>query len=304
MSVLFSALLSMSPVLAASATVASTLPSIYYDSSIEAHSKPSGWSLYGCQTEEIEIYGLDPILKSPRKLSVIFYKSLVVDSKKVVILLPPTGGLNILDRGYANELCSHGISVAVLEGWDHQLDTSMDFSMHDHGALRYVSAIRHTVEFLASSKLHSIGLLGTSIGAIGGALGFGLEERISAATFIVGSARFADVVALSDEKGAALLREKRMKLYSLSTIEQYQELVRKNITFEPSLFLKPTVGRNTLVISADNDTTVPSEYQYELASLLKSQVISLEGNHLDVIKHTFWNETTAVVDFFNSNLIE
>lgn len=302
MSFMLSALLSMSPIFAANATATSMPSGIYYDANIEFHSKPSGLSLYGCKTEEIEIDGLDPVLKSPRKISITFYKSITPGSKKAVILIPPTGGVNIIDKGYANKLCGSGISVALVEGWNHQLETSIDFSIHDKGALRYVSAIKHTVEFLYHKNLNSIGLLGTSIGAIGGALVFGLEERISAATFIVGSARFADVVASSDEKGATLLRKKRMKLYSLSTIEQYQDLLRNHITLEPSLYLKSNANRSTLVITADDDKTVPSEYQNELAQLLNSKVISLQGNHLAAIKQAYWSKSATIVGFFNNSL--
>ncbi len=209
---------------------------LFYSAEIKIERRQSGWSLYGCNTENVEIYGLDPVNKTSRKISVNFYKSSLEKSRKAVIIVPPTGGVNILDQGYANKLCSNGISVALLNDWEHQLETSFDFKMHDNGALRYLSAIRHTIEFLEHRSLTSIGLLGTSIGAIGGALAFGVDERISAGAFIVGSGRFADVVAYSDEKGATQLRKLRMKQLNLKTIELYRDLLRKNITIEPSHF--------------------------------------------------------------------
>ena len=294
-------------VLASSATALAlqtniSAPDLFYSPDIKIETQDSGWSLYGCKTEEVEIYGLDPVDKNLRSISVTVYQSSNAQTKKAVIIVPPTGGVNIIDQGYANKLCSNGITVALLNGWEHQLDVSLDLKMHDNGALRYLSAIRHTVEFLEDRSLTSIGLLGTSIGAIGGSLAFGIDERISAATFIVGSGRFADVVAYSDEKGATKLRELRMKLFDLESIEQYRDLLEKSITIEPSKYLNEARTRPSLVIVADKDTTVPSEYQNELANALASERIDRQGSHLQVIKDTYWYESEKIVSFFNNKL--
>lgn len=118
----------------------------------------------------------------------------------------------------------------------------------------------------------------------------------------MGSGRFADVVAYSDEKGATKLRKLRMKLFDLESIEQYRDLLEKNITIEPSKYLNEARTRASLVIIADKDTTVPSEYQNELANKLASERIDRRGSHLQVIKDTYWYESEKIVSFFNNKL--
>ncbi len=285
----------------AQSTNSTVPPELFYNPSIQGKILDRGWSLYGCDTETLTIQGIDPVTRAPRNVSVVLYKS-TIDSQKAVILLPPTGGVNVLDRGYANQLCSSGITVAILKGWKHQLDVTLDFSMHDFGALRFISATRHTVEFLRSRKLNSIGLLGTSIGAIGGALAFAVEPRISAITLIVGSARFADVIAESDEEGAAHLREARMKALGLRSQEQYQDLVRQKVQIEPMEYLKAKNKRPAFVITADNDTTVPTNYQHELAQILDGKEVVIKGNHVQVVKQAFWEHSNDIVQFFSTNL--
>jgi hypothetical protein len=273
---------------------------LFYNPHIVVKKFQNGWSLYGCKIERVELQGLDPVSKLPRKVFLTLYNSMN-RSLNAVILLPPTGGVNILDRGYANKLCSANINVALLDRWEHQQEASIDFSMHDHGALRFLSATRHTVEFLSAMQMNSIGLLGTSIGAIGGALAFGIDQRISVATFIVGSARFADVIAFSDESVTTQLREARMELYGLSSINEYRDLVQHHVKIEPSNYLKNISSTKTaLVITADQDTTVPSEFQHELAHILNATEIRLKGNHLKVIKNTFLNHSDRIVQFFNN----
>lgn len=273
------------------------------DPKISVKTLKKSLSLYGCKTEDVAIQGTDPVTKSLRTVQVTLYKSIISRSKKAIVLLPPTGGVNVLDRGYANQICRAGISVALVEGWDHQLDTSLDYSMHDNGAIRYLAATQHVIEFLLDRNLTSIGLLGTSIGAVGGTLAFAVDDRIKAATLIVGSARLADIVAFSDEQGANQLRELRRTEFNLNSVTEYQKILNQSISIEPYKYLEGVnFQRKSLIITADEDTTVPSEYQYELVKLLNGKELRLKGNHLRAIKDTFWNHSSDIINFFKAHL--
>jgi hypothetical protein len=271
-----------------------------YNSKIESQVIDSERSLFGCLIEKYQIIGHDPVTQKKRDVSVSMYRAgRVREKQNVVIILPPTGGVNILDRAYANELCSSGISVALISGWEHQNESSLDFSMHTNGALRALAAARHVIEFLQTEYPTSIGILGTSIGAIAGTLVMGFDTRVSSGVFIVGSARFADVIAESDETGASSLRLKRMKALGLNTVEEYRQAVRKAVVIEPSSFIGYTGKKRALVLSADADTTVASQYQFELADLLQAEThIRLRGNHLQGIKDSFWLHRKDILNFF------
>lgn len=275
-----------------------------YNSRIESEYLRRGRSLFGCVVEQIKILGQDPITLQQRVIDVSVYRARKSDKEqKAVIILPPTGGVNILDRGYANELCSAGITTALISGWDHQNEVSLDFNMHNNGALRMLSATRNVVEFLAQENHQSIGILGTSVGAIGSTLIMQFESRISTAALIVGSARFADVIVDSDEAGTLSLRKKRMAIWGLKDDSDYRKAVREAVFIEPSKFMARLKNKKALVVSADADTTVSSAYQYELADAINANPhLQLKGNHLQVIKQTFFSHRSKIVDFFLKNL--
>lgn len=263
----------------------------------------SEWSLYGCKIQKIQISGKDPVTSNMRNVNVSLYKPHNGSNGLAVMILPPTGGVNILDRGYANELCSQGVTAAIVSSWAHQDETSLDFEMHNNGALRALAAARHVVEFLDSSDYESIGILGTSIGAVAGTLVLGFEPRVTAAALIAGGAHFTDIITTSDESGAANLRKARMKKFGYRDLEEYSQAVKKNVWVEPANFIMSLKDIKSLVISADNDSTVLSEYQLELVSLLQTENhIHRSGNHLQVIKDSFCYNRNDITGFFMTAL--
>ncbi len=275
-----------------------------YNPQIQARVLNQNFSLYGCRLQNIEITGQDPITLKDRKIKVMLYQGRDrKNTQRAVILLPPTGGVNILDKGYANEICTSGITVALIAGWDHQNDVSLDIEMHNRGAFRALAATRHVVEYLDQNNFNSIGILGTSIGAITSSLVLGYEPRVSTAALIVGSARFADVIAETSEQGAAKLRNERMKHYGYQNLEDYRAAIRNVIRVEPNDFIDEARHKNSLLITGDADITVPTSYQMELVSDLKPQKhISLRGNHFQAIKSSFFWHRTEIVNFFKQNL--
>lgn len=294
------------PMAASAATATDIAAKIeqFYNPAIEFRQVSSSWSLYGCSIEEFQVLGQDPVTLERRTVNVSIYRAQGErEGQHTVIILPPTGGVNILDRGYANELCSSGLTVAMISQWEHQTEVSVDFSMHDNGALRAIAASRHVIEFLETQHPRAIGILGTSVGAIAGFLVLSIEPRISSAALIVGSARFADVIAESDETGASKLRQDRMKILGLKNRDEYRRAVRQNVNIEPSTLIGYTGMKPALVVSADADTTVPTEYQLELANLLQAEVhLQLRGNHRQAITETFCQHRGDIVNFFRRTL--
>jgi hypothetical protein len=274
-----------------------------YDANIAFEMVASDRSFYGCRIEKFQITGADPITLEKRAVTIDFYRAKSKNPEAAVIILPPTGGSNILDRGYANELCSSGISAAIVSGWKYQDETSLDFEMHNRGALRAHAATRHVVEFLVANRYQSIGVLGTSIGAVAGSLVLSFEPRISAVTFIVGGADFSEIIATSDESGAKKLRHARMKAFGYYTNADYARAVKNAVWVEPADYLKPMENVKSLVISADADTTVRTEFQLRLVELLQAtKHIHRRGNHLQSIKDTFWYNKADIVEFFRQSL--
>lgn len=277
-----------------------------YNPQIRVFSKGRGWSLYACSSEEMEIQGQDPVDGQLRRVHLTYYAGYnKTKADPTVILLPPTGGVNLLDRGYANELCWAGVNVALISTWDHLDPQSVGLEIHDQGALRSLAAVRHTVEFLSHHGVTSIGLLGTSIGAISGNLALGYEPRISSAVLIVGSGRFADVITESTEQGAVALRKQRMKKYALKNLEDYRKLVHENVKTDPASFIHFSGNKRVMTVTADQDKTVPTPYQKELNRLLNPDLhLALSGDHVEVIKKAFFQQRHRIVNFLKKTLSE
>lgn len=256
-------------------------------------------SLYGCSIEKIQLTGKDPITTADRQVHLSIYHPRRRSSQTAVLVMPPTGGVNILDRGYANEFCSNGLTAVIVSNWSYQNEFSLDYSMHNNGALRALAAIRHVVEYLTQNNFGSIGLLGTSIGAVAGSLALSFEPRITAAAFIAGAAEFREIITTSDETGAKKLRAERMKAYGIKDLAQYRQVIRDQVWIDPSDFLKHSEFQKTLVITADNDTTVLTSLQLQLVHTLQPvHHYSLGGDHLRVIKDSYWKHRGDILSFF------
>jgi|GEM_PF-1296705 len=275
-----------------------------YRPTVRAESAGTDLSLFGCWISEVNVFGQDPVTLKERKIDLKIYHAYENDEDApTVLILPPTGGENILDRGYANSLCNNGIRAVLISGWEHQLETSLDPKMHDNGALRSLTAIRHVLEFLHPQRPNQIGILGTSVGAMSAALALNYEPRLNAGTMIVGAGRFADVIADSDEQGARALREARMKFYGYKDVEEYRSALKASIITEPAQFAGFSGPKKTMIITADRDTTVRTEYQLEFSEQMRPSVhLHLSGNHLEVIKASFFHHCAEITDFFKSAL--
>src|SRR6185369_6171429 len=117
------------------------------------------------------------------------------------LIVPPTGGENLVDQGWANFFCARGYRALILQHWDQDdAVTPLDLGMHDRGSLRALAAVRHAVEYAQDSGAASIGILGASVGAMTSAFAFGVEPRLRAAVLIVGGKAMPAIIARSTEQ--------------------------------------------------------------------------------------------------------
>lgn len=276
-----------------------------YNPSITFREKHLTPSLYGCSMSQVEISGLDPVNQQERKVMVKQYYPVGVSTNKTrtVIILPPTGGENIIDRGYANELCSSGIRALILQSWEWDTLQEIDMEMHDRGALRSLAAIRHVIEYIQPSYPEQLGILGTSVGAISSALAQGYEERISAAALIVGGVGMTEIIGNTNEQNAAKLRAERMKHFGFSTHDEYLTALGEAVDVEPADFLQHSGEKKTLVVLATEDVTVPTKNQWDLVKGLQNpEIIELQDDHVGAIKNSFLWRKKEIVQFFYKSL--
>ncbi len=261
-------------------------------------------STRNCPKGRTFITGKEPWTGEKRDILLNEYEA--TGSTRAIIIMPPTGGENIVDQYYANQFCSKGIRAVIVNNFEMFPESGVDLKMYDIEALRSLAAIRQTAEYLSRTGTKSIGLIGTSLGALQGSLGVMVDDRINVATFIVGGMGLAQIVAASEEPEQAQLRKLRMDMWKLDQ-KQYAEKVRQAIhvdtfAFEDDATLKDR--KKVMSIIAIGDTYVPTENQMRLYRVWGTQPkITMVRPHVDTVMRSALMHATEIYTFMNNNLI-
>lgn len=284
----------------------------HYDPKITYYQNDTKTSTSGCREGMAIVMGRDPISNNQRPIKIKQYRPALPagvtsapEANKAIIIMPPTGGENLLDQKYANQFCSRGFRVLIVESFLVLEDNGPDLAMYDRSALRSLVAIRQTANFLNATGSNSLGILGTSLGALQASFATVVDPRLNVATFIAGGMGLADIVAASGEPAQAQLREMRMANAKLNQT-QYADQIRQAVHIDVLPLVDTAVLSKTkkvLCMVAMNDSYVPTPTQMRLYEAFGRQgVITFEGDHVDSIKRTAIFKSLAIVNFFLQNL--
>lgn len=220
-------------------------------------------------------------------------------SAKTLIILPPTGGSNYLDRSYAKSFLKTGYDVIIIERWTGMLEEATDLELHQRLYTRAQQAIKIV---LVEIKTSYIGLLGTSVGALHAAVAAGSQDQIDAIFIIAGGAPITQVIVHSDHKDMVKLKKSRKQRYGFANDTEYLQALDKAFHLEP-LKLDLKLNSKALGVAiAENDTTVPTAEQMKLIEFWKpGTVIRYDNNHFWGIVKTWLFEDDAIIEFFEKN---
>lgn len=234
------------------------------------------------------------IIKEDFRISITEY--LNKQSKSIVIIVPPTGGENFIDRSYAKKLCNEGISASILSRWTDSNEYSLEFEIHTRfykRAQRAVSIIIKEYE-----KLYSISMLGTSVGGLHTAISCSRFKQISKCFTIVSGANISEIIANTSQEVLVDGKKKRFKMYNIKSDKAYLNKVKKAIPFEP-LRLTPPKSKKLGMVLSKTDTVVPSKNQLQLKQLWKpKKYIELNLSHTNSVIYTWLFKSHEVVNFF------
>jgi hypothetical protein len=248
-------------------------------------------SVEPCAPAAVDLVGTDPITFRPRHVEVADYRPRAAGGGAVLVI-PPTGGENFLDRAYAADLCGDGIHAVILRRWEGDVRRDLDLGTYDRAELRLLAAAEHAIEYLQPAP--SLGILGTSLGALGASLVLGYDARVKTGVLIVGGEHLSEIIAHTDEPGAAEVRRRQMRSYHLRGIGEYEAALRRAIRIEPADFTEFSGRKNVLLFLGTRDTTVPTKNQLELARSFSAPELSLyPGDHVQTIQHAFFLEESA-----------
>jgi len=218
------------------------------------------------------------------------------DSSKSVIIIPPTGGTNYIDRSYARQLCKQGFDVYILNHWTDSDEYDLELEVHQRFYERGQKAIQIVLDQISSSF---IGILGTSVGAEHAAVAASNFTQIDSVFTIVGGAPISKVIAESSQEILAKGRKARFSLMSFNSIDEYGKAISEVLTLEPFKMEKKFLNKDIGMILSSNDKVVPSKYQEELRNFWKPRtVVTLSNNHFYTVVKAWLCYSDTVIKHF------
>jgi dienelactone hydrolase len=270
-------------------------------SEIHNHSQSSA----SCRVSQVQIKGTDPVTLQDRIIDIKVFSPRNEPAKSgSVIVVPPIYGDTLFDSWNARRFCDAGLQTAVIQKWEFYSDPGIDWNVHDRGALRAVTAIRHVLEYLLAAKPGPVGILGTSLGAISSSLALSIEPRLTAAVLIGGGGPLHQILTKSSIKVSQMLKKQRMKLYSLNSDEQYEDQLSESIQFDTLKYADLAPPKNIWMFIATADTTVPASTQWQLWQAWKKPKLTqgrLDHTGMIIYSFAFWSH--SIRNYFLEQLI-
>lgn len=217
--------------------------------------------------------------------------------KSYVLIIPPTGGTNVIDRSYARNLCKEGIQTYVLSHWTQDDEYKLELSIHTRFYARAYRAIGLVMKNLPKGK--EIGLIGTSVGGLHAAIAASRYPDVTRAFIITGGAHIPSIIANSNQEAMKTAWEKRRTLFNFQSKSQYIEALEKVIELEPLNRLAISTPKKFGMVISSEDKTVPTINQERLKALWKPEKILYDNSdHFWTIVKTWLFHADEIYDFF------
>lgn len=217
-------------------------------------------------------------------------------SNKTIIILPPTGGVTLLERRYAAQLCQQKFNAIILAQWSGDNEHSLDLDIHQRLYDRAQRALKLLIDSLDSTY---IGLLGTSVGGIHASMAITHINRINSVFTIAAGAPVASIIVHSDQKVLAKAKRARMKQFDFRSEVDYEKALQQHIfwdIFNPQV---PIENKSFGMIIATKDMTVPTPYQIKLKEFWQpSTVIQIPYGHISGILWSSFFYNKEILSFF------
>jgi hypothetical protein len=220
-------------------------------------------------------------------------------SQKTILIIPPTGGTNIIDRSYAAQFCKNGYHAYILSSWTGDTEVVIDFEIHQRF---YTNAQKAISTVLEQIETPFIGVLGTSVGGLHASIAASTQERVNAVFAITAGTPIAEVVVYSSQKAMIDLNKRRKERFKTTGHQDQVNRINQAFHLEPQklepLYLKKDLG---LAMALD-DTIVPIEQQKKLQQLWNPQtVIEINNDHFFGIIKTWFFYSDKILAFFNKS---
>ncbi len=221
------------------------------------------------------------------------------DGSRAVLILPPTGGTNLIDRSYAAQLCAAGFTVFILDNWSNRDEFDLDLRIHERF---YERAMRAVETVLVHTKARYVGLLGTSVGAMQATVAASKFPRIRGVFAIVGGTPVPNVTAESEQDLMREVREARFVKFGFHNMAEYAQAIDRVFPLDPGKLPRAFRGKDLGMVISESDTLVPTKYQERLREFWQPKYLhAFSSGHVLTVVRTWLSLRDDVVGFFRKS---
>jgi hypothetical protein len=223
---------------------------------------------------------------------------------KALLILPPTGGKNIIDEGYALNFCRRGFDVFILErSWETSGYSSLDFNIHQDYQTKIQKAFRSMIMTIDKMGYSKLNVLGTSAGSIDMNVTLGIPEvasKISSYFNIVAGVGLCEIIATTGEKGLRALRKRRMKELNIGSMKDYQDKICDALKWQSAQTLPEHIKFGAII--SMKDETVATKFQLEMVERYKPSVlVKSDFNHFYTVVSSYFLHKYKIINFFKKD---
>lgn len=213
-----------------------------------------------------------------------------------IIIMPPTGGENYLDRSYAKQFAKAGGHVKILTEWANSSENKYDLALHQRLHARAVKAIEIVLKSFPEGE--PVSLLGTSLGGLFSSIAASKFSNIDRIIVIGAGVPIPELIVDSDQEAMVYLKDIRKNKLNLKNRNEYVSALKREFFLDPT-DLEPGYKNKKLgQFLITKDKTVPTANQEKLKQLWQPQLlVEMHWSHFWGIIFTWFNHSQKITDF-------
>lgn len=225
----------------------------------------------------------------------------------LMLLLPTIERKTPLESTLVYQFCKAHYSVALIDASDKSQPDQLPAWGHEDQVLRKtILTLRTVLDWAyADQRFHKskIGLYGHSLGGITAALLAGLEpDRLNAVIVAVGAGNMPGILTHSLYPRISTLRWRRYKALRNKSPENYEQLLRQHLRYDPLTFAAFVKTEKLYFAMAKSDISVPYRYQLQTHRAFGAPQFHLfsPGSHFDGMLRLATIDFDKVLSFLRS----
>lgn len=215
---------------------------------------------------------------------------------RAVIIMPPTGGVNYIDKRYAKGLAARGAHVKLISDWTTGKPKDIELSLHQDFHSRAVRAIGLVAE--SFPKDYEVSLLGTSVGGLFSAIAASRIDALDRVLVIGAGVPVPEVIVRSDQKAMDDLKKERFQKMGFPNDEAYLQALSAEFHIDPTELPMKFQAKKLGMVLITKDNTVPVKTQKQLQELWNPELlIEINTGHFWGIVRSWLFHQDKIEDF-------